>query len=162
MGIKVLAQPINFKREQIESSFMQIDEKSTYVADRIVYYPYYLFVYNVKAKRVFLPMNEKIGCTVDALGGKGSLADSYPKLEEINIEKKEMLERSWSLQECLSISESFVFRSLSLKMRMISFSEVQVEKKKLFYRPYWLVFNSNYKEGEHFIVDGVSGQYHPL
>ncbi|GAB3806823.1 hypothetical protein [Virgibacillus kimchii] len=162
MGVNVLTQPIRFNRKEIESSFRQLDAASDYMAEKIVYYPYYYFIYNVKAKRVFLPMDEKVGCTVDALGGKGALTDADPELKSKIIEEKEMLKQSHSIQACLSISESFVYRSLSLKMRMVSFSNVKMEKKEFFYRPYWVVINKNEQQGHHFIVDAVSGRYHPL
>lgn len=138
MGEKVLTQPIKFEKKQIETSFMKLQPGAAFLADRIVYYPYYFFVYNVKAKRLFLPMNEKVGCAVDAINGTGSLVDYNPKLELAEISDEQRMYQYQALEDCLPISESFIFRSLSLKMRMLSFSHVQVEKQQLFYRPYWV------------------------
>ncbi|MBP1970051.1 hypothetical protein J2Z83_002167 [Virgibacillus natechei] len=161
MGEKILTQSIKFEKKQIETSLMKLHPDAKYLADRIIYYPYYFFVYNVKAKRLFLPMDEKVGCAVDAISGSGSLVDFNPKLEEAEILGEQRMQKHQTLEDCLPISESFVFRSLSLKMRMISFSHVQVEKQQLFYRPFWVVYNKN-GDGQGFIVDGVTGQYHPL
>ncbi|MBY7144445.1 hypothetical protein KFZ56_15585 [Virgibacillus sp. NKC19-3] len=163
MKEKVLTQAINYEKEKIESSFKKLYSGSTFFADRIIYYPYYYFIYSVNAKRIFMPMEEKMGCVVDAISCKGSLIDSNPKLEVIDIPSGQILEKSQSLDNCLSTSEAFIHRSLSLKMRMISFSNITLEKQALFYRPYWIVFHNNEKQNEHnFIVDGVTGQYHPL
>lgn len=161
---EILVQPIQSERKKIESSFKRLDPDSDYKAERIVYYPYYYFIYNVKAKRLFLPANEQVGCTVDAVSGKGSLIDSHPKLKQLSISEEQLLDQKHSLEECLAVSKSFLFRSISLKMRMLSISNVKVEKKKLFYRPYWVVFNktANNDNPVHFIVDAVTGQYHPL
>ncbi|WP_010531944.1 hypothetical protein [Lentibacillus jeotgali] len=161
MGEKVLTQSIKFGKKQIETSLMKLQPGVKYLADRIIYYPYYFFVYNVKAKRLFLPMNEKVGCAVDAISGSGSLVDYNPNFEVVEISEKQRLHQYQELEDCLPISESFIFQSLSLKMRMFSFSHVQVEKRQLFYRPYWVVYNTK-GNGQDFIVDGVTGQYHPL
>ncbi|ALX50184.1 hypothetical protein [Lentibacillus amyloliquefaciens] len=161
MREQVLTQSIKFEKKEIETSFMKLQPDATFSADRIVYYPYYFFIYNVKAKRLFLPLDEKVGCAVDAINGNGSLVDSNPKWEMVEILDEQRIHESQALEDCLTISESFVYRSLSLKMRMLSVSHVKVEQQQLFYRPYWVVYNSN-KTGQDFIVDGVTGQYHPL
>ncbi|MFD1065701.1 hypothetical protein [Oceanobacillus locisalsi] len=163
MGEKILAQAIHYEKEKIESSFNKLYSGSTFLAERIIYYPYYYFIYSVNAKRIFMPLKEKMGCVVDAVSCRGSLIDANPKLELIDIPINQLLEKTQSLDDCLSISESFIHRSLSLKMRMISFSNIKLEKQELFYRPYWVVFQNNEKQNEqNFIVDGVTGQYHPL
>ncbi|MFD1361734.1 hypothetical protein [Lentibacillus salinarum] len=87
--------------------------------------------------------------------------DSNPKWEVAEISHEQRMQEYQPLEDCLTISESFIYRSLSLKMRMLSVSHVKVEEQQLFYRPYWVVYN-NQKNGQDFIVDGVTGQYHPL
>ncbi|WP_080872805.1 hypothetical protein [Oceanobacillus timonensis] len=163
MREKILAQTINYEKEKIELSFKKVYSDSTFFAERIIYYPYYYFIYSVNAKRIFMPLEEKMGCVVDAVSCRGSLIDSNPKLELIDIPVNQLLEKSQSLDDCLSMSESFIHRSLSLKMRMISFSNIKLEKQALFYRPYWIVSQNNEMQSDpNFIVDGVTGQYHPL
>lgn len=160
---EILTQSINFEKKQIESSFMKLHKNSTYIAKRIIYYPYYYFIYNVKAKRVFMPMKEKIGCAVDAVSGKGLLVDYKPVLERLTIPDRQLLKQTQSFDDCLAISESFLYRSVSLKLRIISVKNVQMEQGKLFYRPYWIVFQKNEEDNDSsFIVDAVTGQYHPL
>lgn len=110
-----------------------------------------------------MPANEKVGCAVDAVSGKGSLIDTPPKFIKISVTDKQLIQKKQSLDNCLALSKSFLFRSISLKMRMLSISTLTIERKKLFYRPYWIVFNS--KKGhddDRFIVDAVTGHYHPL
>jgi len=160
---EIIAQPLHFNKEKVESAFKKLDQNHVYQASQMVYYPYYYFRYNVQAKRLFLPANEKVGCAVDAVSGKGSLIDSQPKLKQFTVQESELLHQKQSLDDCLEKSESFLYRSLSLKMKMLSISKVQVEEKQFFYRPYWIVYNQNGEKGAvDFIVDGVSGQYHPL
>src|SRR5699024_5780578 len=161
MKEQILTQSIKFEKKKIEKSFMKLQPNATFLADRIIYYPYYYFIYNVKAKRLFLPMDEKVGCAVDAINGNGSLVDSNPKWEAAEISEEQRMREYQALEDCLTISEIFIDLSLSLKMRMLSVSHVKVEKQHLFYRPYWVVYNSK-KSGQDFIVDGVTGQYHPL
>ncbi|MDM8100225.1 hypothetical protein [Oceanobacillus oncorhynchi] len=161
MGAEVLTQSVEFNKEQIESSFKRLHPHANFIAERIVYYPYYYFCYNVKAKRLFLPLNEKVGCAIDSISGKGSLIDYKPKWKAIEISKEQQMPEKYSLKDCTSISESFIYRSLSLKMRMISFPELKREQQQRFYRPYWVVWNERDGSSD-FIVDGVSGQFHPM
>lgn len=161
MRAKVLTQSVEFNKEQIESSFKRLHPKSNFIAERIIYYPYYYFSYNVKAKRLFLPLNEKVGCAIDSISGRGSLIDYKPKWKEVEISEEQEMPQMYSFKDCTSISESFIYRSLSLKMRMLSFSELKREQQQRFYRPYWVVWNEKAGSSD-FIVDGVSGQFHPL
>lgn len=157
----MFTQPVEFNKDQIESSFKKLHPHSNFIAERVIYYPYYYFSYNIKAKRLFLPLNEKVGCAIDSISGRGSLIDYKPKWKELEISIEQQMPQTYTLKDCASFSESFIYRSLSLKMRMISFKELKREQQQIFYRPYWVVWNE--KDGSSdFIVDGVSGQYHPL
>ncbi|CDQ41638.1 MULTISPECIES: hypothetical protein [Virgibacillus] len=161
MDNTMLAQAVRFTEKEIETSLYQLDSNSQFLVNRLVYYPYYYFNYTVQAKRLFLPVKEEVGCTIDGISGKGSLIDCKPKLTHVELPYHVQLPLKQSLEDCQTKSESFIYHAIALKMRMLSLSELKLKQKQFFYRPYWIV-NSKDRKAADFIVDAISGQYHPL
>lgn len=158
----MLAQSITFTEEKLKSSLKKIQSNINFAVHSVIYYPYHFFHYDVKAKRIFLPKNEEVGCTVEPVSGIGSLIDYTPKLSSVEISIEKQVPQTYTLEECRTISESFIYQSISLKMKMLSISELIFKYHEFFYRPYWVVTSNNPKEVPDFIVDAVTGQYHPL
>lgn len=162
MDDHILAQCIVFEEQEVLQQFEKTVDQSLLRSAKLIYYPYYFFHYALYAKRLWHPIMEYVGCTVEAISGRGALIDALPKFFEVEASLKQIVPPSISLHNATAVAESFLYHSISLKFKVLSTPKIEMKKSQLFYRPYWVVQTAEQTDLPNFIVDAVSGKYHPL
>lgn len=162
MKKQILAQPHVYDARQTETRLKQIEPELQFEVVKLVYYPYYFFSFTMDVKRFLLPSSEKVACTIDSISGTGSLIESPPQFQNINVPPEEIIPHQISILKARELSQSFLYRAISLKMKMLSISELTAEEEQIFYRPYWLAREKKNMDVPDFVIDAVSGKYHPL
>lgn len=159
---KLWAQEIVFFEKEVVNVFRKIDRQAELEIDRIIYYPYYFFEFEVNAKSL-LKFKWKVGCTVDALGGMGAIVDVEPHFFEQEIKQDNLPVILVEKEAASKKVEQYVFDSASSKAKFITIPKIKKVSSQLFYRPFWVAnYKRSGKEMQQFIVDAVSGGYHPL
>lgn len=158
----LLVQEIDFSEEEVLLGLQQYEKQTLFHIQDLIYYPYYFFEYEVSAKSL-LKFKGKVACTVDALGGRGSLVDVKPMFFERTVETGRIPHPVVVEEDAISIAERFVFDNASSKAKFVTMPKIIEVQRNLFYRPFWLAdFKlANNQQGQ-LIVDAVSGSYHPL
>lgn len=158
----LLAQEIVFFEQEVVDVFWKIDRQAELQINQIIYYPYYFFEFEVNAKSL-LKFKGKVGCTVDALGGRGAIVDVEPRFLESEIDQYYLPEILIEKEHASKTAEQYVFDSASSKAKFITIPKIKNISSQLFYRPFWIAnYKRTGKEVQQFIVDAVSGGYHPL
>lgn len=157
----ILTQEVVFAETEVLNGLLQMDKEAEIKMNRLIYYPYYFFEFDVKAKSL-LKFTGTVGCTIDALGGHGAIVDVQPELIKLQVERVKIPSITVGKSEAIKKAESFVFESASSKAKFITIPSVKNISEQLFYRPFWLADYTNGKAHEQLIVDAVSGSYHPL
>ncbi|WP_281658548.1 hypothetical protein [Halobacillus sp. Cin3] len=148
--------------QEVSYILQQIERDSTFIPERLVYYPYYFLEYEMKRGNWFEKGDRKIGYTIDSISGVGSLVDVSPELCELELKNKEVLGAQVSLSTAKKHGEKFVARSISYKLKVLKMPVITLKKASLFYRPYWIVEGLKKKKSYHLIVDALTGEFHPV
>jgi hypothetical protein len=156
----LLAQEITFVEQDVLLGLQQYDMKAEVRISNLIYYPYYFFEYEVNAKSL-LRFKGKVGCTVDALEGRGAIVDVQPEFLQRKIDAQYVPEVQVCEKKAREIADNFVFDNASSKAKFITIPKIKLLSSTLFYRPFWLAEYD--QEGQRqLIVDAISGSYHPL
>jgi hypothetical protein len=156
----LLAQEITFVEQDVLLGLQQYDMKAEVRISNLIYYPYYFFEYEVNAKSL-LRFKGKVGCTVDALEGRGAIVDVQPEFLQRRIDAEYVPEVQVCEKQAREIADKFVFDNASSKAKFITIPKIKLLSSTLFYRPFWLAEYD--QEGQRqLIVDAISGSYHPL
>lgn len=140
----------------------RIEPGTTFKASQLVYYPYFFFEYTLERKRLLHPFSGTTGCTIDAVDGIGSLIDHAPFLKNQALVKASMIQPVINSERGEAKAEAFIYDSISLKLKVLSMPKLKLNKKDLFYRPYWIVYGGICSNQFSLAVDAVTGKYHPL
>ncbi|NYF23273.1 hypothetical protein [Sporosarcina sp. JAI121] len=158
----ILTQEITFAKQDILRGFRKIDKKAEIHISQLIYYPYYFFEFEVNAKSL-LKFRGKVGCTIDALSGKGAIVDVQPEFSNHQIEVEPIPPVVFSEDDAKKIAEKFVFDHASSKAKFVTIPKIRLLSSALFHRPFWL---AEYSQGGYdqrqMIFDAISGSYHPL
>ncbi len=157
----ILTQEVQFVEKEVFNGLIQFDKAAEIEIQQLIYYPYYFFEFDVKAKR-FLKFEGRVGCTIDALGGHGAIIDVQPELKEIQAAHLSMPMVTVETEEAAEKAERFVFENASSKVKFMTIPTIKKVSHRLFYRPFWIADYKGKEEREQLIVDAVSGSYHPL
>ncbi|QUW20865.1 hypothetical protein JSQ81_13695 [Sporosarcina sp. Marseille-Q4063] len=158
----LLTQEISFVEQDVLLGLRQYDKKSEVRISNLIFYPYYFFEYEVNAKSL-LRFKGKVGCTIDALEGRGAIVDVQPEFLQRKIEMEIVPEVQVCEEKAREIADKFVFENASSKAKFITIPEIKLLSCTLFYRPFWLAKYDQEEQGQHqLIVDAISGSYHPL
>lgn len=158
----LLTQDIAFSEQDVLLGLQQYDREARIQINNLIFYPYYFFEYEVNAKSL-LRFKGKVGCTVDALAGRGAIVDVQPEFLQRQIGTEYVPSVVISVDEARRVADRFVFDNASSKAKFVTVPKIQVLSSVLFYRPFWLAEYSQDKHGQHqLIVDAISGGYHPL
>ncbi|SFJ88997.1 hypothetical protein SAMN04487936_10589 [Halobacillus dabanensis] len=162
MAKKIWTNEIQFSKEEVNRLLQQMEKKSRFTIDRLIYYPYYFLEYGLKEKTLLHGKVGKIGCTIDSISGVGSLIDVSPNLYETEMEGNERIDVHLTQKDAALEGEKFVCKSISYKMKILRMPEVELQKNLLFYRPFWLVRGDRKKKKFLLVFDAVTGKFHPL
>jgi hypothetical protein len=156
----LLTQEITFVEQDVLLGLQQYDMKAEVRISNLIYYPYYFFEYEVNAKSL-LRFKGKVGCTVDALEGRGAIVDVQPEFLQRRIDAEYVPEVQVCEKQAREIADKFVFDNASSRAKFITIPKIKLLSSTLFYRPFWL---AEYDQEGHsqLIVDAISGSYHPL
>lgn len=83
-------------------------------------------------------------------------------MQNIAVPPEEIILHKIPILKARELSQSFLYRAISLKMKMLSISELTAEDEQIFYRPYWLAREQKNMDVPDFVMDAVSGKYHPM
>jgi hypothetical protein len=156
----LLAQEITFVEQDVLLGLQQYDMKAEVRISNLIYYPYYFFEYEVNAKSL-LRFKGKVGCTVDALEGRGAIVDVQPEFLQRRIDSEYVPKVQVCEKQAREIADNFVFDNASSRAKFITIPKIKLLSSTLFYRPFWLAEYD--QEGQRqLIVDAISGSYHPL
>jgi hypothetical protein len=156
----LLTQEITFVEQDVLLGLQQYDMKAEVRISNLIFYPYYFFEYEVNAKSL-LRFKGKVGCTVDALEGRGAIVDVQPEFLQRRIDAEYVPEVQVCEKQAREIADKFVFDNASSKAKFITIPKIKLLSSTLFYRPFWLAEYD--QEGQRqLIVDAISGSYHPL
>jgi hypothetical protein len=156
----LLAQEITFVEQDVLLGLQQYDMKAEFRISNLIYYPYYFFEYEVNAKSL-LRFKGKVGCTVDALEGRGAIVDVQPEFLQRRIDSEYVPKVQVCEKQAREIADNFVFDNASSRAKFITIPKIKLLSSTLFYRPFWLAEYD--QEGQRqLIVDAISGSYHPL
>lgn len=159
---QVVLQTETFETNEITTLLQAIDKDIPYELESLVYYPYYLFEYKIKAKGL-MRLKGHIGCTIDAISGRGAMIDQKPSLYKGEIHEKNALRPNLTMEAALEKADEYLFHTASLKLKFLTMPKVELVNRKIFYRPYWIVTPADKNRGAtKLIVDAVSGTYHPI
>lgn len=123
---------------------------------KTIYYPNYVFHLKCTVKRLLLkPISIEGFVTVDPSRVVGLLADSFPQnLEVIDVDEKFIVPARINEVEAENIAKkTFLYFILRLRHLVIP-PEIEVVKKKLIYKQYWLVMDKNSKM---YVIDSITG-----
>lgn len=157
----VLTQELEFPERQVKRLMKGLEKRSMIKIENLVYYPYYFFEFDVSVKTV-VGLKGKTACTVDALDGKCALVDVFPQLIQYEIETDFQLEIVITENEARKTAKYFISENISKKVKFLKVPEIKFSSETLYYRPFWLISLTKYKEQSLIIVDAISGNYHPL
>lgn len=157
----IMTQDVLFTETEVLSGLTKIDKGAKIQMNRLIYYPYYFFEFDVKAKSL-LNFEGRVGCTIDALGGHGAIVDIQPNLIEIRAECLTVPTIAVVKSQAAKKAKRFVFESASSKAKFLTIPIIKCISSQLFYRPFWIADYKNKEAKEQLIVDAVSGSYHPL
>ncbi|MCP8615631.1 hypothetical protein [Salirhabdus salicampi] len=160
----IITNKIEFQKKEIKTLLDQLDPKISFQVDRLVYYPYYFFEYSVKQHKFlrFMNRNGNIGCTIDSLSGTGALIDATPQFNRYEASEDELISSKLDVITAQKEAEKYIYRSISLKMKILQMPEMQLTKQELFYRPYWIASSKTSDRSFSLAIDAISGKYHPL
>ncbi|WP_138419614.1 hypothetical protein [Aquibacillus sediminis] len=151
----VLPESIN-QKEAVEI-LSRLDPNHSYSVDKKVYYPYQFIAYHMKIKTLLLKEGN-LGCTIDLISNRESMIDDKPTFVKKTIDDSELLHPVYSAIKAEETAMQFFRRHVSKKYKFLTIPTYTLTDSERFYRPYWVVSSPNSR----FIVDGVSGKYHPL
>jgi hypothetical protein len=156
----LLTQEITFVEQDVLLGLQQYDKEAEVRISNLIFYPYYFFEYEVNAKSL-LRFKGKVGCTVDALEGRGAIVDVQPEFLQRRIDAEYVPEVQVCEKQAREIADKFVFDNASSRAKFITIPKIKLLSSTLFYRPFWL---AEYDQEGHsqLIVDAISGSYHPL
>lgn len=158
----LLTQEITFAEQDVLRGLQQYDKESEVKISKLIFYPYYFFEYEVSAKSL-LRFNGKVGCTVDALEGRGAIVDVQPEFLKREIDAEYVPKVQVCDKKAKEIADKFVFDNASSKAKFITIPKIKLLSSTLFYRPFWLAEYDQVEKVERLIiVDAISGSYHPL
>ncbi|MBA4536311.1 hypothetical protein H1Z61_03935 [Bacillus aquiflavi] len=158
----IVTQQIEYEEDEVTALLKNMSPASTFTVDQLVYYPYSLFQYAIKTRRIF-KAEGKVGCTIELISGRGSIIQNDPSLISMTVNKnsKKLLSKL-SQQEAAKLAKQFINDMLMLKLKFLTTPTIQLVKNKLFYRPYWIVTEKTGAHHHRLIVDAISLAYHPL
>lgn len=151
-----------FAKSEVSQGLRQYDRKAHVHIQKLLYYPYYFFEFDISAKSL-LKLNGKIACTIDGMSGQEAIIDRKPTFSSRRQEEYDKLPVGIDERVARQIAERFVFQTISQKTKFITIPSLTVSESSLFYRPFWLAeYSLNEKGRQQLIVDAISGSYHPL
>ncbi|MDC3424412.1 hypothetical protein NC797_07810 [Aquibacillus sp. 3ASR75-11] len=162
MNQLIKANRVDFNNEEIINRLGKLEPTVNFSVKRLVYYPYYFFEYGLDKKSFIFPSNGLVACTIDLISGSGSLIDSEPVFEKFIVSKMDIIEDLVDTEKAEKEAQHFIFRTISLKMKIFKMPNINLTRQELFYRPYWIVQGNDKKGTFTLAVDGKSGKYHSL
>lgn len=161
MNKRVISQSIGFDKSKIKEFLKQLEPEAAFRVRQLVHYPYYFFEFTVERKYLFHPIDGSAGCTIDAISGVGALIDTVPELKDQEVAKETIIQPALNAEQAAVNAQEFLYKSISLKIKVLSMPDLTLEKAELFYRPYWIVQGTG-REQFSLAVDAVCGKYHPF
>ncbi|MEM9209671.1 MAG: hypothetical protein AAGA61_10505 [Pseudomonadota bacterium] len=132
-------------------------DAATPVVEHRVYYPYFRFCVTGVLRWLFGARRINVSCLIDARTGRAATADAFD-VETVSVAPTQQL----AVQQCVSagrgLAERYTRHSLGRAFRMLTTFRLHADAGVLIHRPYWVVRAS----GHRFLVDGVTGEFHPL
>ncbi|WP_085523170.1 hypothetical protein [Tuberibacillus sp. Marseille-P3662] len=163
MNETIKTQNVGFNSHEIKGSLEKMDAGMKVAVDQLVFYPYFFFEYSLERKSFLHPNGGTVGCTIDALNGAGSLIDMSPVLNEQSVSDDNIIQRKLDSAKAKEIAETFLYDSISYKMKILSMPNLKLSKQEIFFRPYWIVEGVVQSANRFCLtVDSITGKYHPL
>ena len=122
-----------------------------------VYYPYFRYVVRGALRWLFGRRPFEVDCLVDARTGRAATADSFV-IETVRSEADSRLPVRQDPGTGRRQAERYTRHALGRAFRVLAGFRLQADEGELVHRPYWVVRAS----GARLLVDGVSGELHPM
>lgn len=154
----------SFDQNEIKLVFEKTDANKLFHVNQLVFYPYYYFEYKLERKSLFHPNGGVVGCTIDGVNGIGAIVNTFPRLERQEIQSHTIIPEKLTFTDAKTTAKSFVYDTISYKMKVFSTPPITLTKEEKFYRPYWIIEGGDIYSQNNFMltVDAVTGKYHPL
>ena len=149
--------PDSISEDAAVATIHKLDSSQPYIAERKIYYPYQFVSYQMKVKAL-LVKEGALGCTIDMISGRESVIDSKPSFERSVLDEAERLPAVLSKEKAEKKAVQFFQRHASKKYKFLTVPRFSLKESQLFFRPFWVVSSDQNR----FIVDAVSGKFHPL
>ena len=125
--------------------------------ERRVYYPYFRYVVRGALRWLFGKRAIRVDCLIDARTGRAATADEFD-IESVPADSAERLPARHSAGESRKSAERYTRHSLGRACRVLASFHLRADQGELVHRPYWIVRAA----GHRLLVDGVTGELHPL
>jgi ACT domain-containing protein len=149
-----------YSEEEAKSFLLSKEPTIKTLKAEIVYYPYYRVIFSIKTKLLTKKVNGHVICTVDAVNGVESIANSHGDMETIEADKAQVIDIKVCEEDALKKASLFTSKVVMQKMKVLNVPTIQPELTEIFYKPFYIVQCRNRRNEDLFILfDAVSAQF---
>jgi hypothetical protein len=125
-----------------------------------VYYPFGLFVYDIKMRNPKSALNRQMMVVIDLMNGRGAIGDSDPELTEIEVDDIDVIPQELTGEEISAKAHDYMIKEMLKKLRVLYLPEITEHSYTLFHKMYYVIRMRHKKTGERFAVmaDSIEGR----
>lgn len=130
-------------------------------AERVLYYPYRLFTFDLHAEALLNELDDTVYCAVDLCNGDELFVDDLPTVAERRVETDAVVPTGDLDADPEGIARRYLLEMARKHLRVGSAPDLSVAADRRVYRPFHLV-ECETADGVFlsYIVDGLTGDFH--
>ncbi|WP_266081905.1 hypothetical protein [Haladaptatus caseinilyticus] len=150
--------------EEAEQSLLKSDtDMAETTADRLVYYPYRVFGFDLHAEAFLDEFTDRVYCGVDLCNGKEVFIEEAPKTTDKVVDADLIVPVTDEIEDAQRIARYYLLELVRKELRVGSPPDLHPVEDRRIYRPFHLVdCTTSDKTSLMYIVDGVTGDFHRI
>ncbi|GAA0255964.1 hypothetical protein ACFFQF_16230 [Haladaptatus pallidirubidus] len=148
--------------EEAEQTLLETDtDMAETTADRLVYYPYRVFGFDLHAEAFLDDFTDRVYCGVDLCNGKEVFIEEAPQTTEQVVNADMIVPVKDETKDVERIARYYLLELVRKELRVGSPPDLHVVEDYRIYRPFHLVDCTTSDETSlTYIVDSVTGDFH--
>ncbi|WP_101295778.1 hypothetical protein [Halegenticoccus soli] len=156
--------PLRVDAAEAARTLVESDERMDRATPHsILYYPYGVFAFEVRAEALLNSFREKVTCAVDLINEKELLVDEQPTPEQRSVPQQNVLSTPHSVADVESAARTYLFEVTQQRLKLVRTPTLRALSRALLYRPFHALECTTVSGDEYdYVVDGVSGKFHRI
>ncbi|WP_435157862.1 hypothetical protein [Haladaptatus sp. DFWS20] len=148
--------------EEAEQTLIETDiDMAETTADRLVYYPYRVFGFDLHAEAFFDDFTDRVYCGVDLCNGKEVFIEEAPQTTDQVVDADMVVPVADEIEDAQQIARYYLLELVRKELRVGSPPDLHLIEDRRIYRPFHLVdCKTSDKTSLTYIVDSVTGDFH--